>query len=82
LPDLIVSWSGLEPASRAESTLGTVVAEMDTGRGGNHRDLGFQIVLRPGAEQRAEDPPLAIIELAPMIVRAFSDSGPGFGSVI
>jgi hypothetical protein len=78
LPDLIVTWDGLEPASRAESTLGTVVAEMDTGRGGNHRGVGFQIVLRPGSEQAGHEhlkEPLAITELAPMILRAFSDGG-------
>jgi len=82
LPDLIVSWSGLEPASRAESTLGALVAEMDTGRGGNHRGGGFQIVLRPGAEQRCDDQPLAITELAPMVLRAFSEPSAGYGSVI
>ena len=78
LPDLIVTWDGLEPASRAESTLGTVVAEMDTGRGGNHRGVGFQIVLRPGSEQAGHEhlkEPLAITELAPLVLRAFSDGG-------
>jgi len=82
LPDLIVTWSGLEPASRAESTLGTLVAEMDTGRGGNHRGVGFQIVLRPGAEQRAADQPLAITELGPIVLRAFNDDASGFRNVI
>jgi predicted AlkP superfamily phosphohydrolase/phosphomutase len=79
LPDLIVTWNGLEPASRAESMLGSVVAEMDTGRGGNHRGVGFQIVLRPGSGQAGQehqtDQPLAIAELAPMVLRAFSDGG-------
>jgi predicted AlkP superfamily phosphohydrolase/phosphomutase len=75
LPDLTVTWDGLEPASRAESTLGAVVAEMDTGRGGNHRGVGFQIVLRPGAEQRGEDHTLAITELAPIVLRAFNGGG-------
>jgi len=86
LPDLIVTWSGLEPASRAESTLGTLVAEMDTGRGGNHRGAGFQIILRPGIEQAGQEhpldhQPLAITELGPMVLRAFSDGGSGFRSV-
>jgi predicted AlkP superfamily phosphohydrolase/phosphomutase len=78
LPDLIVTWNGLEPASRTESTLGTLVAEMDTGRGGNHRGVGFQIVLRPGSEQGGHEhpsEPLAITELGPTVIRAFSDGG-------
>jgi predicted AlkP superfamily phosphohydrolase/phosphomutase len=78
LPDLIVTWNGLEPASRTESTLGTLVAEMDTGRGGNHRGVGFQIVLRPGSEQGGREhpsEPLAITELASTVLRAFSDGG-------
>jgi predicted AlkP superfamily phosphohydrolase/phosphomutase len=82
LPDLIITWSGLEPASRAESTLGTLVAEMDTGRGGNHRGVGFQIVLRPGAEQPSQQQSTAITELAPMVLRAFSNGGSGCASVI
>ena len=78
LPDLIVTWDGLEPASRAESTLGTLVAELDTGRGGNHRGEGFQIVLRPGSEQGGHErltEPLAISEVGPTVLRAFSDGG-------
>ena len=79
LPDLIVTWNGLEPASRVESTLGTLVAELDTGRGGNHRGVGFQIVLRPGSEQggheQLSEPPLAITELGPRVLRAFGDGG-------
>ena len=78
LPDLIVTWNGLEPASRTESTLGTLVAEMDTGRGGNHRGVGFQIVLSPGSEQGGREhpsEPLAITELASTVLRAFSDGG-------
>ncbi len=82
LPDLIVTWTGLEPASRVDSVLGPIVAELDTGRGGNHRSDGFQIVLKPGVEQAGEDRPLAIGELAPMILRSFSESRSGAGSVV
>lgn len=82
LPDLIVTWSGLEPVSRVDSTLGTLLADLDTGRGGNHRASGFQIVLRPGIEQAAEDPPLAITELAPMILRSFTERRSGSRSIV
>jgi hypothetical protein len=82
LPDLIVTWSGLEPASRVDSTLGTMVGELDTGRGGNHLEKGFQILLRPGVEQAGEDPPLAITEVAPMILRSFTERRSGSGSIV
>jgi predicted AlkP superfamily phosphohydrolase/phosphomutase len=71
LADLIVVWSGIEPASRVEGTLGTVLAELDTGRGGNHREQGFQIVLRSGADQAVVKRPLPLVELGPMILNSF-----------
>ena len=71
LPDLIVTWKGLEPASYASSSLGAVEAHLDTGRGGNHRAAGFQILLQPGVEQACEGPPLAATDFAPSIVRLF-----------
>ncbi len=74
LPDLIVTWTGVEPASRADSTLGTLVGHLDTGRGGNHRSQGFQILLQPGVERAGRAGPLSITELAPMILRSFNDS--------
>jgi predicted AlkP superfamily phosphohydrolase/phosphomutase len=73
LPDLIVTWNGLEPASRVDSALGTIVAELDTGRGGNHLASGFEIVLCPGVEQSGEDQPVAITELAPTVLRIFGE---------
>jgi predicted AlkP superfamily phosphohydrolase/phosphomutase len=74
LPDLIVTWNGLEPASRVDSSLGAIVAQLDTGRGGNHLASGFEIVMRPGVEQSGEDQPMAITELGPMILQSFSES--------
>ena len=74
LPDLIVTWTGVEPASRADSTLGTLVGHLDTGRGGNHRSQGFQILLQPGVERAGKAGPLSVTELAPMILRSFNDS--------
>jgi hypothetical protein len=46
LPDLIVAWSGAAPATAIHSeTLGTIRAELATGRGGNHRPGGFCVAL-------------------------------------
>jgi predicted AlkP superfamily phosphohydrolase/phosphomutase len=71
LPDRIVTWTGLEPASQVSSSLGTLNGELDTGRGGNHRATGFQILLEPSCEQSAEAAPLAVSELAPAILQMF-----------
>lgn len=71
LPDLIVTWSGLVPASHALSSLGNLEGELDTGRGGNHRAAGFQILLQPGIEQAAEAPPLAIGDFTSSIMQMF-----------
>ena len=73
LPDLIVTWTGIEPASRADSKLGTITAHLDTGRGGNHRTQGFQILLQPGIERAGKADPLSVAELAPMILRGFAN---------
>ena len=78
LPDLIITWSGLAPASRAESHFGTLSGELDTGRGGNHRTQGFQILLQPGAEQGTNGQSLDISQLAPRILRSFSEGSPSF----
>lgn len=68
LPDAIVTWTDAGPASRVHSeTIGTLTAELATGRAGNHRPDGFCIVLDPGVEQGVEAPPWHILDLAPMI---------------
>jgi predicted AlkP superfamily phosphohydrolase/phosphomutase len=69
LPDLIVTWKDLAPASYVSSSLGTLEAHLDTGRGGNHRTTGFQILIEPGAERAREAPPLALTDFAPSIMR-------------
>lgn len=71
LPDLIVTWNGLDPASHVSSSLGALDAHLDTGRGGNHRAAGFQILLQAGVEQACQAPPLAATDFAPSIVRLF-----------
>jgi hypothetical protein len=50
LPDLVVTWYGGAPVSRVRSdVLGTIGAELATGRGGNHRSRGFCAIL--GSEE-------------------------------
>ncbi|HYL57440.1 MAG TPA: alkaline phosphatase family protein [Candidatus Acidoferrales bacterium] len=71
LPDLIVMWTGLEPAAGATSALGMLDDKLDTGRGGNHLPTGFQILLQPGLEQPSEDSRLSISDFARSILRMF-----------
>jgi predicted AlkP superfamily phosphohydrolase/phosphomutase len=78
LADLIVVWTGIAPAALAKSTLGTIRAELDTGRGGNHREQGFQIVLQPGKYQAVVERPLPSLEMGPRIVHGFETNRPPF----
>ena len=51
LPDAIVTWSGIEPASRVRSNaLGEIGAELATGRGGNHTGDSFAVFAGAMAE--------------------------------
>lgn len=57
LPDIIVNWKELEPAEELDSEiLGKMKAQLETGRGGNHRDGSFAIVA--GASKPSEQIPL------------------------
>ena len=65
LPDAVVTWTGLPPASRVYSDgTGPLSAEPGTGRAGNHRSDGFCVIVERGAgrEQRVS-PPRHIAEL-------------------
>ncbi len=66
LPDAIVTWTGIEPASRLRSNeLGEVSADLATGRGGNHRPDGFCVVIERGQGGEARGPaPGHIADLA------------------
>ena len=68
LPDVIVTWSGAPPASRVCSQrLGEITADLATGRGGNHRSLGFCAIMGP-AEDRAHAAGIGhIADLAPLV---------------
>jgi predicted AlkP superfamily phosphohydrolase/phosphomutase len=74
LPDLIVAWSGAEPASQAEGKLGTLLARLDTGRSGNHREHGFQIVLYPGSDRAEVEAARQVVEIGSIILRSFNDT--------
>ncbi len=71
LPDLIVRWNAVPPADRVNSSLGPIVGELGSGRGGNHRSGGFQIVLQPGAHRAAEAEPIPISDIASMVLNTF-----------
>lgn len=73
LPDMIVTWSGMPPADRIVSdSLGTVEAELSTGRSGNHRPEGFCVFLEPRAKPIPEPPPVHIKDLATIVLNRFS----------
>ena len=58
LPDAVVTWTGLPPASRISSTrLGTLTIEPGTGRAGNHRPDGFCIIVETGPRREQRLPP-------------------------
>jgi predicted AlkP superfamily phosphohydrolase/phosphomutase len=68
LPDLIVRWSDVPPVQRVNSAFGLIDGDPGTGRGGNHRSDGFQIVLQPAEHRAAEAEPMDITALASMVL--------------
>jgi predicted AlkP superfamily phosphohydrolase/phosphomutase len=67
LPDAVISWTGVPPASRIHSDLlGTIAAECATGRPGNHHPDGFCIV-QGGAERGAIAEGADVLDLKPMV---------------
>ena len=68
LPDAVVSWTGVPTVSRIHSpTLGTITAELPTGRSGNHHPDGFAIVVDPRSGRGVAGPPADIMDLKPMV---------------
>src|SRR5262249_54770746 len=66
LPDVVVTWSGAAPTDRISSIdAGEIVAELATGRSGNHRPDGFCIVIDADPAQAATTQPVHILDLAP-----------------
>jgi predicted AlkP superfamily phosphohydrolase/phosphomutase len=78
LPDLIAVWNGMDPACRAEGKLGTLLARLDTGRGGNHRSRGFQVILRPHKDRAERERVRPIVEVAPQILSSFTENSSAY----
>ncbi|HZI64996.1 MAG TPA: alkaline phosphatase family protein [Thermoanaerobaculia bacterium] len=75
LPDLVVRWEKLPQATRVDSdAYGTISAEPDTGRCGEHRSRGFATLLGPWKD--AALPPLAHGTDFPRFVRALLGRAP------
>ena len=70
LPDLVITWSGAPPARRIRSErLGTISAELATGRGGNHRAEAFCAIVGPADARAAAAGLRHIADLAPLVTR-------------
>jgi predicted AlkP superfamily phosphohydrolase/phosphomutase len=68
LPDVIVSWTGVPTASKIHSPdLGTIDAELPTGRSGNHHPEGFSIVVEPQGARGIVDKAGDILDVKPMV---------------
>lgn len=69
LPDAIVTWTGLAPASRIYSAkVGALTSEPGTGRAGNHRSDGFCVIVEGGnGRERHIPPPQHISELGTFV---------------
>lgn len=73
LPDVVISWTGVPPASRIHSDLlGTIEAQSATGRTGNHHPDGFAIVVERGGE-RGIAAPGNILDIKPMVFRQLGE---------
>jgi predicted AlkP superfamily phosphohydrolase/phosphomutase len=68
LPDVIVSWTGGPTASKIHSPdLGTIDAELPTGRSGNHHPEGFSLVVEPQGARGSVDKAGDILDVKPMV---------------
>jgi predicted AlkP superfamily phosphohydrolase/phosphomutase len=68
LPDVIVTWTPIEPPAQIDSHLiGRLRGKLRNGRRGNHRADGFLITMGPGFEHGTDARPIHITELAPMV---------------
>jgi hypothetical protein len=68
LPDVIVSWTGVPTVSKIHSPdLGTIDAELPTGRSGNHHPEGFSIVVEPQGARGIVDKAGDILDVKPMV---------------
>jgi predicted AlkP superfamily phosphohydrolase/phosphomutase len=74
LPDVIVTWSGAAPTGHVISPMGgEIVAELATGRSGNHRPDGFCAIIDPDPANIAPAQPESIRDLASIVFNILSD---------
>jgi predicted AlkP superfamily phosphohydrolase/phosphomutase len=74
LPDAIITWNDMAPATTVESPgLGRIVAQLETGRSGNHRHEGFALVSgnRQADATSAWPKDMHIAQLAPSLLRSY-----------
>src|SRR5262245_7247706 len=68
LPDAVVSWTGVPTASAiASSILGTIAADLPTGRSGNHHPEGFTIVMERNGARGVATTPGDILDVKPTV---------------
>lgn len=68
LPDAVVSWTGVPTTSKIHSpTLGTIAAELPTGRSGNHHPEGFSVVVERNGERGVARTAGDILDLKPLV---------------
>jgi predicted AlkP superfamily phosphohydrolase/phosphomutase len=70
LPDFVVTWTNLEPATKIHSRrLHDLTAKLETGRSGNHRHEGFVVIVEAEQTQTASDSidVKHITDLAPLL---------------
>jgi predicted AlkP superfamily phosphohydrolase/phosphomutase len=75
LPDVVVSGTGGPTVSRIRSPLlGTIQAELSTGRPGNHHPDGFWIVVEPDGQRGVSPTPGDILDVKPFVFRRLAGS--------
>jgi predicted AlkP superfamily phosphohydrolase/phosphomutase len=68
LPDAIVSWTGVPTVSKIRSSeLGTIDAELPTGRSGNHHPEGFSLVVDRRGPRGVVSSMGDILDVKPMV---------------
>jgi predicted AlkP superfamily phosphohydrolase/phosphomutase len=68
LPDAVISWTGVPTVSKIHSPeLGTIDAELPTGRSGNHHPEGFSLLVEPNGARGSVGAIGDILDLKPMV---------------
>jgi hypothetical protein len=76
LPDLVILWNDLEPATQIYSDrLGRFAGRLGTGRTGNHRPDGFVVLAGDPRPADQESPLQHIVKLAPFVRNLLTQPG-------